>query len=247
MNILAQDRFNSFLTTSLLIHLGVLILTRLTFSFWSPSEDILIKKAIRVDLVALPEKQLSRPTPKVKTKKVEKVNLKPPKNKKSNKVNLKKNKNAQKKALDKLKAMSAIEKIKQQMKNDEIKKAQIESKKAPPKAEEKYKGNVITSGSSLEGLDKLSMNRYYSSIEGHIQNYWFLPQWLDELNLNAQALVYIDERGQVIGREIYQSSDNPVFDKTVLTTIDKASPFPLPPSRLQGLLKNSGFVLKFPN
>lgn len=244
MNTLAHhpDSFQRFILFSIVAHIGLVIFLKLPTLIFTPGEDIIIKKAIRVDIVALPEKEVA-PPPKVTTSSPPpKVNVRP-KTQKRPKPNVKK---AQQEALKKLQMMSAVDKIKQQLEQEEAnKRAQEYEKKI--QQEKKYAGNVITKGTHLDGLDQLSMNEYYAQLEEHIHNYWFLPQWLDELNLRAQALVQIESDGHVVAKQLYLSSGNSVFDETVLKTIEKASPFPPPPDRLKSVLKNNGFVLNFPN
>lgn len=199
-----------------------------------PSEPLEIRNAIRVDIVDLPDKisAPSRPaaqeTPKVvlkeKTKAPEpKLTLKP--------------KDNEKKALDKIRQMEAIENIKKQMAGH------AEAQPAP----QTFKGNILNPGDSIEGLDRVQYDNYFSNLKQRVLEHWSLPQWLADANLRAQALVTIDANGFVTRREILRSSGNEVFDGRVVAAIDAASPLPVPPSRLQNILSLRGMVLNFPD
>lgn len=110
-----------------------------------------------------------------------------------------------------------------------------------------YKGNVLNAGDSLTGLDKIDHSQYFSTLKGHVQQHFVLPQWLAESNFHAKALVKVDERGFVISRELTQPSGDPTFDNKVLEAIDNASPFPPPPGKLKNVVALKGLVFNFPD
>ncbi len=226
------------------IVLGLSFLLKTAFF---PQDPIDIRSAIRVDVVGMPDKveKTSQPKPKA-PKKVQVPDNPAPKPKpkpkpapvikkpKSPKVNLNKAKSDQEKALERLKALEAIEKIKEEsQKEDSI--------------EQEYKGNVISSGSSLTGLDRIAFEKYFDDMQAHVKQQWNLPTWLANAKLKGIVAVKIDERGYVIDRVITQPSGNDVFDNLVLETVDRASPFPPPPNRLKTVLKLNGFQLGFPD
>lgn len=212
-----------------------------------PSEPLAIRSAIRVDMVALPEKVEAPPAPapqappKVETKEVAKPKSEPkPKPvKEAPKVDLKvdpkKDKKEQQDALNKLKAMQALDKIKKQ---------QEEAAHKPQ--EQEYKGNVVSKGNSLTGLDQIEFDRYFSDVEVALKKNWGIPGWLEELKLRAQIRVMVDENGHIIRRDLITPSGNPTFDDVALSTVDKSSPLPPPPARLRNLLSVRGFVVNFP-
>ena len=204
-----------------------------------PSDPLNIKSSIRVDLVALPEKEEKKPAasppkpaPKVETKKPAEPKAKPPTKPtpEKPKVDLKKSKDTQVDALAKLKQLEALEKLKQQ----------------EPEKEVEYKGNVVSEGSSLSGLSQLDFDRYLGAIEDKIRQEWDLPQWLKDSNYRAEATVLIDERGLVIHKQVTRPSGNDIFDDAVLSAIERAAPFPEPPSRLKSVLATRGVVFRFP-
>lgn len=206
-----------------------------------PSEPLEIRNAIRVDVVDLPDKIVEnattapKPVPQVEVKKPDPV-VKPVPEKKPEVV--KENaKDLQKKALEKLKALDAIDKFKKET-------AEQEKPKAKPTT---FKGNAINTGDSLTGLEKVQFDSYFGALRTHLNQHWSIPQWLERADLRAQALVVLDESGLVTKREILKTSGNDIFDGHVLDAIDKSSPFPVPPERLKGIMSMRGIVLNFPD
>lgn len=213
------------------------------------SEPIDFSSAVRVDLVGLPDKiepQVAASEPEVKApeeKPVEKVEekLEDKKALPDKKVEPKKepdaisfDKKAEKKqqsALDKIKSMQAIDKIKNEV-----------AQTSPTLA----KGRVISPGSALSGLNKIQHGEFISQIDRHIKNNWSLPQWLTNKNYRAQVLVKVDENGNLTSKQLVRSSGNPAYDEVALATIDKSSPFPKPPEKFSAILKYDGILVGFP-
>lgn len=227
---------------SIAAHVGILLLFALRAA-WLPDEPLMIRNAIRVDIVGLPDKakapEIEAPAPtapvKVETKKVEVEKPAPPK---APAPSIKNAKETQRKALEKLKALDAIEKMRGEVSEA---KSKAEAGKKPPT----HRGNAIANGDSLTGLEKLDFDRYFSSLEQQIKANWNLPGWLAQAQLRAQALVLINEQGQVIKRQLLASSGNEVFDAEVLDAIDRST-FPPPPERLRDVLSLKGVVFNFP-
>jgi len=223
-----------------------------------PSEPIEIRRAIRVDVVDLPtkmtEEQLraaepmpAKAEPAKETPKPEPVKAEPakPEPVKLNKPDAKVAKpkdtaKTQSAALAKLKALSALDKIKQDV---------SEEKKSAAKAAKPttiVKGNQVSAGNALTGLDKIEYDKYFDDLEGKIRAQWSIPQWLADGNFKAQVQILIDERGYVTKKIMRRSSGNEVFDAQVIAAIEGSSPLPAPPARLQGMLSTSGIILNFP-
>lgn len=240
---------------SVLIHcliIGFLVVR----NFVTVDDTIDYRQAIRVDIVGLPEKIKEENLPlkpiapeKKETKpaepeptpaepaKVEPVKTKPkPLPTKVDKTAVNLDKAKQKAALQKLKNLSAIEQIQQDL--DKEKKAKA-SKPAP------IKGNIISPGTDLTGLDKLQHQNYEADLDRHIKKYWALPQWLTKKNLKAQIIIRVDEKGQLLSRELVKSSGNPSFDDQVLRTVDEANPLPAPPLKLTAKARVDGIVIDF--
>ncbi len=233
------DTFRQQIWVSVSFH-GVLVLLLLFRAFFLPDDPLQIHDSIRVDIVGLPDK-VKTPAPKAEVQPPPaKVQL-PPKPDMPAPALKEKPVNTQKleqKALDRLKALAAIDKLK----------AETEAPKpsAQPKAET-FKGNALSSGDSLRGLERYEFDEYFSVLRKSIHEHFHLPQWLADSELHAQAVAYIDENGYVIRKEIVRSSGNDIFDGMVLDSLEKSSPLAAPPSRLANILKFRGVIFNFPN
>ena len=146
----------------------------------------------------------------------------------------KQNESKQEQAINRLKQMSAIERMEEQFRQEEANKART------------YKGNAISKGSDLTGVSRLEHDSYVSNVEQHIRQYWSIPEWLASKNLKAQVRVRFDSNGNVIKKQLVRSSGNPSFDEAAMAAIDKASPAPAPPDRFARLLENEGILFGFP-
>jgi colicin import membrane protein len=246
---MTADFSKSFITSALLhVALLFIVLTRVLFA--PTNIPLEIRHAIRVDVVGLPDKimeapaptPVAAPPPAVTAPKVHelpkkeappKLETKPTVNINAKKADLAKN---QKKALEQLKAMDALERIK----------SEVSAEKRREKIGQIIKGARVNQGTSLTGLEKIDFDRYFDQMESHLREHWNLPQWLEDASFKAQALVVLDENGNVIRKQLVKSSGNSVFDANVLDAIDKSSPFPAPPQRLQGVLSTRGVVFNFP-
>lgn len=220
-----------------------------------PSEPLTLDNAIRVDIVALPDKapkmavpavepappappveQPPAPAPPVEqAKPVEPAKVEPVKPAAPPKVNLNAKKNTKKAQEDALKQIEALAKI------EKMTKAQPKGGSRPAPV----KGNQISHGTQLSGVVRLEQQGYLQTIDGAVKSHWNLPGYLANANLVARARLFIDARGNVLKRTITQSSHNDVFDQRVLTAIDGSAPLPAPPSDLTGVLENDGIELEF--
>jgi colicin import membrane protein len=236
---------------------GVIALLIFVRAIFVPSEPIEIRKAIRVDVVGLPQKitepiaklpepaaePMKAPPPPEPAKELPAKETPKPPEPKTPTVNLDKKKpapdtkKAQSKALDKIKQMAALDKIKNDIANDKP--------AAKPKGGA-IAGNVVSAGNSLTGMEKIEYDRYFDEIEGKVHSNFHLPQWLAETPLKAQVQVLIDSRGYVIKKIVRRSSGNDIFDAKVLEAVDASSPFSAPPNRLAGALASGGIMLNFP-
>ncbi len=250
------------LMVSLGVHIAILIFFTVKTLFFAP-DSIDFQAAVRVDLVGLPDKVQTLPTeeptqdsakPDPNTtpepnKSVEKPAEKKsepakplPTKKEPEAVNINKQKSKEKAALDKLKAMAAMDKIK-----DELAKEKKESASGKAKTgAAKIKGNVISPGTSLTGLSKLQHDTYIGDLDTHIKKNWSLPEWLAKKDYKAQVRVKIDDRGNIISRQIVKSSGNSSYDSEVLSTVDRSAPFPAPPEKFSALVEVDGILIGFP-
>lgn len=253
------------LGVSFILHAILLSFFTLKAVFFTP-ESIDFSQAVRVDMVGLPDKttpkemppahkeeakpapqkEAAKETPKEKpapeptpvTKIPPKVAQKDP-----DAINLEKVKSKQQNAMDKLKAMAALDKIKEEVAAEKKKDAGHGKKDEGSQA---IKGNQVSAGDSLTGLNKLQHDTYVSDLDRHIKQHWSLPEWLAKRDLKAQVRVQVDARGLVIGKKIVKSSGNPSYDDEVLATIEKSSPFPAPPAKFVSLLESEGILIGFP-
>jgi colicin import membrane protein len=242
-----NDSFAKLIGTSFLFHIGLLLFFSVK-SLVFPTEMVVVREAIRVDIVGLPDKidhkneiqaiPSSDKDPSKHTNMPEKGDL-PMAAKEAPKVDLKKAKVDQSRAIAKLNALSSIEKLAKEMKEVAV--------TGDSSARKEFKGNVLSPGESLVGLDALDHNTYFVSLKRQVQKYFVLPQWLAESTLRAQALVKIDERGYVVSRELIKSSGDAAFDAKVFEAIDAASPFPPPPPRLVNVIALNGLLFNFPD
>lgn len=220
-----------------------------------------LSQAIRVDMVGLPDKIDPRQLPaKVQEKpappteapaapapaevvKPDKLpaKAKPASTADNTAVNLNKTKSKQKEALEKLKKLSAIERIKQEMKTEEQQK-QIQQEAAKAIA----KGRVISAGTSLTGLDKIEANDYLQAVDQQVKQQWSLPQWLMNKPLKAQVHVKFNRNGELTSRAILKSSGDNTYDNYCLEAVDKAAPFPKVPEKFTEKFSVDGVVIGFP-
>jgi TonB family protein len=233
-----------------------------------PDDALDLSRAIRVDMVDLPDKIETYQMPEEKPVEVEKkpeppapeetpepvVEEKPepkaepkaepkpePKEKpkpKDDSVNINKIKSKQKEALNKLKTASAIDKLKKEM---------TEPKNQPAQPKKVFKGRILSAGTSLTGLDKLQSDSYLSQLDAKIKAHWSLPQWLIGKTLRARLQIKLDEDGNIIFRKITQSSGNTTYDDYCLAAIDKATSLPKVPDKFINVYKIDGITIGFPD
>ena len=248
-----QDDYKSGLVTSVGFHIALVLIFTVKTVFFS-GEAINYETAIRVDLVALPDKVTSAEPPPLKPEtklpeaksppKPEPVQAKAePKPPVTPVVPVMDSKQKQKAALNKLKAMEALENLK-----NEDQKESKSSSAAPTKktGEVKYKGNILSPGTEITGLNKLQHEEYIALLDRHIKENWTLPEWLAKKNLKAQIRVRLDEKGRIISKQLVKSSGNPAYDDIVKATIEKSEPFPVPPEKFSAVVSVSGILIGFP-
>lgn len=161
----------------------------------------------------------------------------------------------QKEAISKLKKLSALEKIKQDLKNESLEKIKSSDVKTTPSSQEQkdsktskgeYKPRIIAAGSEISGLDKLQANNYLREVDQSIKQFWALPQWLITKSLKAQALVKFNTAGEILSVKIVSSSGNNSYDQYCLQAIEKAAPFPKVPEKLSEKFSVDGIIIGFP-
>jgi colicin import membrane protein len=244
-----HDKFTRAVLLSVAAH--ILLVAGFTVrAVFFPSTPLVFENAVRVDLVALPDKltpepqappaPLPAPAPapvaKPEPPPVVKVKEEPKPDTVNLAQNKKQEKDAFKKLQQKLKAQQALEKIQ----------ADLEAQKRIQKAAAVFKGNQISKGSELTGLSQLQYDNYVSGLKNRLHANWTLPEWLAQKKLDAQALVRFDDHGNIVFKQIVKSSGNPSFDELVLSAIQKSSPLPAPPAKLAKLFSSEGLMIGFP-
>jgi colicin import membrane protein len=248
-----SEKWDKGLVYSLCAH-GIIALMLIVKSVFWESPVIDYQSAVRVDLVGLPDKlspkdlapaaEKIEPVDKSTSGGIEEISTpsKPTLVKKLTKepeaVNLSKTADpskTQNDAINKLKALNAIDKIK----------AEVNSLEKSKTKTMNVKGNIISPGTSLTGLSRLQMDDYQGQLDIHVKKHWYVPEWLAKKKFMAIARVFVDETGIVIGKKIEKASGNASFDESVLSTIDSSSPFPPPPEKFSAKAKYEGILFEF--
>ena len=218
-----------------------------------PTEPIRIENAIRVDIVGLPEKQARLPDlePVPEAKPVESKPIEPKPEPVETKPRLPdkpapppavaKPRNVKAEQQSAIKRLEAINKLKQKMENEKRQEIAGAINKAA------VKGNQISKGNSLTGVVKLDHQDYLDKLNAKVKSHWALPRWLQNANLRARVIIYINADGSISKKTFAARSGNQTFDDRVLDAIDKSMPLPPPPSSLSGLLQIEGVELGFPD
>lgn len=233
------EPFSVYIWRSGIVHIVLFIALTIKTVFF-PAEPLTLQEAIRVDIVDLPEKFLAieDPTPQhqIKDPLKELRDTQPPMEKTFNpKVN-------KKMQSDALKRLDAFNRLEQEVKQDNQKELQKKTQKKSPS----YKGNVLSGGSELKGIQRLEYDDYVMQIKKHINKNFILPEWISRQNLNCSIHIRIDDNGYVIEKAIVNSSHNSQYDELSLTAVIKASPFPKPSSKLAYFFSSSGIIIHFP-
>ncbi len=247
----SRDFFSWYVGLSILVH-SLLLVVLLVKSFFLNESPLVYENVIRVDLIALPDKNppvSTSPVPSQPEQEDESsepttpaVEAEPPKKEvirevvkktEPSTVGLKKKETL---ALKKLKQLTAFEKIKQQLDAE----ARVKTTR------EMFKGNQLSKGSELSGIDRLNHENYIADVKKRIYEYWDLPEWLADKRFRAQVLARFDEDGNLISKRIVKSSGNPTYDEIVMEAVQKASPVPKPPEKISGVISQEGILIGFP-
>jgi colicin import membrane protein len=229
---------------SLALHGTLLLIFTVKMAFFA-SDIPKYQPVIRVDILGLPDKRdpdkmiaAPAPTPTHETVKAppEKAPPKPIEKEES-----KTNTISQSAALNKLKSLSAIEKLKAMSEKNKEEKPLAEAKPT-----EVVKGNILSVGTALKGLNKMEFDQYQGSLDAHVKNNWALPEWMQSQGFHATVLIKIDKTGQVIERRFIKKSGNAEFDERVMTAIEKSNPFPVPPEKFVDMVGIQGITFAFP-
>lgn len=254
------DDLKPYLKMSLAFHGAIFVTFGMKVLLFPDLSHLDDTPTIKVDLVALPDKDDNKAVPKpLESPKKEETakKVEPPKPKEVAKPEPPPAPTTEKKeapkvvekkpdpaesvddesaALDRLRQLKALENLK----NIETAKTPQEANTAGP-----IKGNRLAAGDSIEGRNRIHYNNYKKDLQDAVKSKWDLPPWLQDGNLSAEALVKIDETGVVTEKQLIKSSGNSIYDKYVLETITKSSPFPPPPDIFVNVVAVKGVVLSF--
>jgi colicin import membrane protein len=208
---------------------------------------LIYENAIKVDLVALPDKLPPQSVPSPATGKAPAIEpakgtppapkvQEKPKVKEPDTVSLEKASKKEKAAMKKLREMEALSKIKSEIDTETRMKAEAKL----------FKGNQLSSGTELTGLSKINHDNYIAEVKKHIYDNWSLPEWLSQKELSAQVLARFDEKGNLIFKQIVKSSGNPSYDENIMEALEKSSPVPVPPEQLSKIISGEGILIGFP-
>lgn len=119
----------------------------------------------------------------------------------------------------KLAASEALSALKQSLRADA---SSVQAKSMQPRPQR--------SGGSSSALEA----QYFSSIFGHLHQYWSLPeikQW--DPQLTAVVVISIAQNGRIVSHKFEKRSGDRVFDQFVSRTIQEANPLPAIPRALK--------------
>lgn len=95
-----------------------------------------------------------------------------------------------------------------------------------------FKGENIADTSSFNAGKGGIFDDYYVKIRNQIWQHWVYPD-TGKNNLEAIISIIIMKDGTISIQKIEKSSGNPLFDKSVIKALTKASPLPPPPYEME--------------
>lgn len=262
---LEQEKFWKNLGLSLGVHAAFIIIAvlvgKLSFSLFNNDKVEIIHSSVRVDVVGMPkytiqelkeiQKQIANdPVPqeapaKGKEEVVTKKEEAPDVIKEGDLVIKEKDKDAKKKSLSNLLANYSDKKVKAK----ELKKGTREGTGKDLDALI-IEGNRLSKGSALVGdysdTENTAYVAYVQSIPELVRPFWKLPSYLLGKELRARVRVYINQSGNIIKTEIYESSGQAEFDTRAEQALKSAAPFPAPAPDVAPQLSRYGVILGFP-
>lgn len=251
-NLSPEDAFQKFLWVSFAIHVAIFLGTTLK-SLVLPGEEIKLQNAIRVDVVALPDKlpTAEKPTPKVEKSApapAETKSATKPEPAKPDAIALKRDakdlKKAQEEAMKRLKQQQAQREALERLKGAQTQNDVPE----PPKRKNLYAGNQISQGDSVTGLERIAFDEYLSTLRDLVNSNFTIPNWLaNNPNLKASVEVTIDDNGKILKIALVRSSGNPTFDGAAQAAVQASAPFPPVPERLTRAWSSFTIQFNFPD
>lgn len=241
----AEDAFQRFIWISFIVHVSIFFGITIK-NLVLPSNTLILQNAVRVDVVALPDKLPEQAAPPEKTepapapKPVAKAEPKPepkPEPKKPDAVALKKNAKAQEQALNRLKQQAALDRLKNV----------APSPAEPVKKKTLYAGNQVSQGDSVTGLEKIAFDEYLSLLRQRVNSNFTIPNWLANAPLKASVEIVLDDAGRITKLTLVKSSGNPTFDEAATNAVQSSAPFPQVPERLTRAWASFTIQFNFPD
>ena len=125
-------------------------------------------------------------------------------------------------------------------------------KPAPPEAAQvKDKGEGFKYGTGVQPLKVLPTDpeyiAYQAKVRAKIMAEWIVPlSYLEgAAKPRASLVVQINQQGEVISTDWEEQSGNPAFDSSCQRAVQRASPLPIPTTRLQWEAYSEGFLIQF--
>lgn len=91
--------------------------------------------------------------------------------------------------------------------------------------------NVSDESSYITGKRGI-FDDYYAKIRNHIWQHWVYPD-TGQKNLETIISIIVMKDGTILIQKIEKSSGNPLFDKSAIKALTKASPLPPPPYEME--------------
>jgi TonB family protein len=96
-------------------------------------------------------------------------------------------------------------------------------------------GESTTGTETTESLQHVRLRAYQELVREQIIDAWVLPLLQDTArNMQATALLTIDRAGRITQLEILETSNNPLFDESLIRAIRQAAPLPALPEDYRG-------------
>lgn len=263
-----DQSFKRALSYSIGLHVLLFVIFAVRAVIYPATDSLNLDDAIRVDIVALPDKKSAdlpplpapaapepaKPAPVEAAKPPPKAEAKPeppkpvPAKPEAPKVSLEKTKKDQAAALKRLEALERIERM--QKSESTAKSADTKPAKPATTGETQpsnvVKGNQVSQGNSLTGLQRDAHRGYLATVQQQVKRTWRLPQWMANANYAARVRIWVDSNGNVIKKQMIRSSGNAEFDERVMASIEATGALPPPPSDLVNVLAVDGLDADFP-
>jgi colicin import membrane protein len=96
-------------------------------------------------------------------------------------------------------------------------------------------GESTTGTASIESIQHVRLRAYQELVREQIVDAWVLPLLQETArNLQATALLTVDREGHIMQLEILKTSNNPLFDESLLRAIRQVAPLPALPEDYRG-------------